>query len=51
MLSKELKIGIEKEIKKSNTTINNIKKVNIIQNRFNTGEYMTTWNEDGFKSI
>lgn len=48
---KEKKEQFVKEIKKSNSTINDIKKINIIQNRTNRGEYMTEWNEDGFESI
>lgn len=48
---KEKKEQFVKEIKKSNSAINDIKKINIIQNRTNRGEYMTEWNEDGFESI
>ena len=38
-----------KKIKKSNSVIDDIKKINIIQYWSNTGEYMEEWNEDGIE--
>lgn len=48
---KEEKEKFVKDIKKSNFTLEDIKTINIIQNWYNTGEYMETWNEDGYEEI
>ena len=40
-----------KDIKENNSTIQDIKKINIIENWFNTGEYMQNCNEGLFETI
>lgn len=48
---KKCKEQFIEDIKKTNSSINDIKTINIVKNWFNTGEYMEEWNEDGFEEI